>query len=345
MRLNFLFVLSGLPNTIIMELSVKPKTAQSLFVVLVSLFAMGAQADSLTGTLKKVADSGVIVIGNRQASVPFSYLDASMQPRGFAIDLCNRIATSVKAKIHRSDIVVQYASVTPENRIPLLLSGAVDIECGSTTNNSERAKQVAFGINHYYTGTRVLVKKSSNIKSYADLKNKKIAISADTTNLGAIKDYLLVNNIDASITLTRDHAEGVMLVESGRATAFATGDIMLAGLLANTKNPGEWEVVGVPLQEEPFAVMLRKNDPEFKKVVDETLVQTMKSGEFEKLYNKWFLSPIPPKGFNLDTSVSEESDTSSGSFGRKSWKRIELNVPMSAEMKALIKNPTDKPAL
>jgi ABC-type amino acid transport substrate-binding protein len=323
----------------------RPKnTTKLLSVLFATAIVASAQANPLAGTLRKVANTGVFVIGNRNASIPFSYLDPSMQPRGFAIDLCQQIANSVKAKIKRPDMVVQFVSVTPETRTPLLLSGAVDIECGSTTNSSERAKQVAFGINHYYTGTRVLIKKASNIKDYADLKGKTVAISAGTSNIAPIKSYLQTHRIDASIMLTRDHAEGVALVESGQADAYATGDILLYGLLANAKRPQEWEIVGTPLQEEPFAVMLRKNDPDFKKLVDDTLAHAMQSGDFEKLYNKWFMSPIPPKGFNLDSPVEGEVDTT-GSFGRKSWRLIDLKVPMSAKMKTLIRNPTDKPEL
>jgi ABC-type amino acid transport substrate-binding protein len=209
--------------------------------------------------------------------------------------------------------------VTSQNRIPLLSNGTIDLECGSTTNNSARAKDVSFAVNHFYTGTRLLVKKSSNIKDYADLAKKTVTSTTGTTNALVMRKYNAEKNLDMDIVLAKDHADAFLLVESGRAVAFAMDDILLYGLMANAKNPAEFEVVGEALQVEPYACMLAKDDAAFKKLVDDTFIGLMKSGEFEKLYNKWFLQPIPPKN-------------------------VPLNLPMSPQLRENIKSPSDKPA-
>jgi len=282
----------------------------------VVLSATSAQA---ADTLAKIAESGKITLAYRESSVPFSYLDGPNKPIGFSVELSNAVVEAVKKKLNKPNLQVQLMPVTSQNRIPLITNGTVDLECGSTTNNSARAKDVAFAVNHFYTGTRLLVKKSSKIKDYADLAKKTVASTTGTTNALVMRKYNTEKNLDMDIVLGKDHADAFLLVESDRAVAFAMDDILLYGLIANAKNPADYEVVGEPLQVEPYACMLPKDDPAFKKLVDDTFIGMMKSGEFEKLYNKWFMSPIPPKN-------------------------VPLNLPMSQQLKDNIKAPSDKPA-
>ena len=271
-------------------------------------------------TLKKIADSNKITVSYREASVPFSYLIGSSKAVGFSVELTEAIVDDVRKKLKRPDLEVAYVPVTSQNRIPLLVNGTYDIECGSTTNNSVRAKDVAFAVNHFYTGTRLLVKKSSNIKNYADLAKKTVASTTGTTNAQVLRKYSADKNLDMQLVLGKDHDDSLLLVESDRAVAFAMDDILLFGLMANSKNPASLEVVGDALQVEPYACMLRKDDPEFKKLVDGTISRLIKSGAFTTLYSKWFESPIPPKGTNL-------------------------GLPMSQPLKENLKALSDKPAL
>ena len=278
--------------------------------------ATGAQA---ADTLAKIASSNKITMAYRESSVPFSYLDGPTKPIGFSVELSYAIVAAVKQKLNKPDLEVNWMAVTSQNRIPLLQNGTVDVECGSTTNNSARGKDVSFAINHFYTGTRLLVKKTSNVKDYADLKGKKIAITTGTTNMLVVRKYNEDKKLDIDILGAKDHADALLLVESDRATAFAMDDILLYGLRSNSKNPAELEVVGEALQVEPYACMLPKDDPQFKALVDGVIVGMMKSGEFEKLYTKWFLNPIPPKN-------------------------LPIGLPLSDDLRQNIKTPTDKPA-
>jgi len=280
-----------------------------------SAFAVQAQSG---GTLAKMAETGSITLSYRESSVPFSYLD-NTKPVGFSVEVCDRIVEELKAKVKRPDLKVERMPVTSQNRIPLVQNGTVDLECGSTTNNSARREQVEFAVNYFYTGTRLMAKKTSGIKSLTDLKGKKVATTAGTTNFQVLRKYFRDNNLDTEIVTAKDHADGALLAENGRVEAYAMDDILLYGLVANSKAPADWVVTGEPLQVEPYAIMLRKNDPDFKKAVDDALIGLMKSGEFEKLYAKWFLNPIPPR-------------------------KVPLNVPMSDELKANLKAFSDKPA-
>jgi glutamate/aspartate transport system substrate-binding protein len=282
----------------------------------VLLTATGVQA---ADTLAKIAESGKITLAYRESSVPFSYLDGPNKPIGFSVELSNAVVEAVKKKLNKPNLQVQLMPVTSQNRIPLITNGTVDLECGSTTNNTARGKDVAFAVNHFYTGTRLLTKKSSKIKDYADLAKKTVASTTGTTNALVMRKYNTEKNLDMDIVLGKDHADAFLLVESDRAVAFAMDDILLFGLIANAKNPADYEVVGEALQVEPYACMLPKDDPAFKKLVDDTFTGMMKSGEFEKLYTKWFMSPIPPKN-------------------------MPLNLPMSQQLKDNLKTPSDKPA-
>lgn len=284
------------------------------------VLAAGLATTAGAQTLQKIADANKITVSYREASVPFSYLIGSSKAVGFSVELSEAIIDDVRKKLKKPNLEVAYMPVTSQNRIPLLVNGTYDLECGSTTNNTARAKDVAFSTNIFYTGTRLLVKKSSGIKNYADLAKKTVASTTGTTNAQVIRKYNADKKLDMQLVLGKDHDDSLLLVESDRAVAFAMDDILLFGLIANSKDPASLQVVGDSLQVEPYACMVRKDDPEFKKLVDGTLNRMMKSGEFTRLYTKWFMGPIPPKGVNL-------------------------NLPMGAELKANLKALSDKPAM
>ncbi len=257
-------------------------------------------------TLDKVKQSGSITLAYREASIPFSYLDDKAQPTGFAYQICEKIVDNVKRATGRSDLKVQYQAVTSANRIPLLQNGTVDIECGSTTNNSERGKQVQFATNYFYTGTRFLVKAGTKVDKLGDLANKTVVSTTGTTNFQLIRRLNEEQKLGIDLLGAKDHPESMLMVQTNRAVAFAMDDILIYSLKASAQNPADFAVVGEPIQVEPYAIMMRKDDPSFKKLVDDTLAAMMKSGEFETLYNKWFLAPIPPKGINLQAPMSKE---------------------------------------
>ncbi|WP_010099736.1 amino acid ABC transporter substrate-binding protein [Verminephrobacter aporrectodeae] len=271
-------------------------------------------------TLRKIAETGKITLAYREASVPFSYLVGPEKPVGFAVDIANAVADAVKRHLNNPAIKVDLQAVTSQNRIPLLQNGTIDLECGSTTNNSARGKDVQFAINHFYTGTRLLTKKTSGIRNYADLARKKVASTSGTTNAQVIRKYNRDNNLDMEIVLGKDHDDAMLLVDSGRAEAFAMDDILLFGLIGNARNPADWVVVGDALQVEPYACMLRKDDAQFQSLVNGVIGAMMASGEFEKLYAKWFMSPVPPRNQNL-------------------------NLPMGRELRENLVAQSDKPAL
>ncbi|MFY9510119.1 MAG: amino acid ABC transporter substrate-binding protein [Rubrivivax sp.] len=278
-------------------------TPRSLFVL--ALAAAGSSAALAQATLDKVKASGTISVAYRESSIPFSYLDDKAQPVGFGWEICGKIVDEVKKATGRADLKVTTQPVTSANRIPLLVNGTIDIECGSTTNNSDRGKQVAFAINYFYTGTRFLVKSDSGVKALADLNNKIVVSTTGTTNFRIMRSIITEQKLPIELIGAKDHAESALLVESGRAAAFAMDDILLYGLRASAQNPASLAVVGEPIQVEPYAIMLRKDDPAFKQLVDGVLAGLMKSGEFERLYKKWFQSPIPPKGINLNAPMDK----------------------------------------
>ena len=274
--------------------------------VLAGLLGAAAPALAQTSTLDKVKASGSISVAYRESSIPFSYLDDKAQPTGFGWEICGRIVDEVRRVSGRADLKVTTQAVTSANRIPLLVNGTIDIECGSTTNNSDRQKQVAFATNYFYTGTRFLVKANSPVKSLADLKGKTVVSTTGTTNFRIMRTLNEEQKLGFDLIGAKDHAESALLVQSGRADAFAMDDILLYGLRASSANPAELAVVGEAIQVEPYAIMLRKDDPTFKALVDGVLARLMDSGEFARLYTKWFQSPIPPKGVNLGAPMSKE---------------------------------------
>lgn len=289
--------------------------------LIVVLFASAAFIAPATAadTLKKIKESGTITIGHRDASIPFSYLDDKQQPIGYSMDLCLKIVDALKSELKKPNLKVVLNPVTSQTRIPLIANGSVDMECGSTTNSVERQKQVSFVVTTFITGTKLLVKKSSKIKSYKDLKGKAVVVTNGTTNERAIKELDAKENLGMKFIPSKDHAESFLSVDSGRAVAFPMDDILLAGLINNSKNPGEFEIVGSFLSHDPYAIMISKDDPAFKKFTDDVIIGLMKSGEINKIYKKWFETPIPPKSNNL-------------------------KFPMSDGLKEAIKNPNDKGA-
>jgi glutamate/aspartate transport system substrate-binding protein len=297
------------------------KRNYSLFAAAVTLvtaaLALAVPAAAQDGTLKKIKDSGSITIGHRDASIPFSYYDDKQQPVGFSIDLCTRIVDALKSELKMAKVDIKYQLVTSANRIPLMANGTIDMECGSTTNNLERQKQVSFAITHYLTANRWISKKSANIKTLTDLKGKTVASTAGSTNIKQITDVNREQNLGINIVSANGHAESFQMVETGRAVAFVMDDILLYSLAASSRNPKDYEISAEALSlAEPYGIMLRKDDTAFKKVVDAALIQIYKSGQINAIYDKWFQKPIPPKGLNL-------------------------NVPMSEGFKKLIANPTD----
>lgn len=280
----------------------KPTTILAAALAACALAGTAAQAD----TLKKIADTGKITVAYRESSVPFSYLAGSGGPVGFSVEITNAIVDAVKKELNKPALKVDLQAVTSQNRIPLLQNGTIDIECGSTTNNTVRGKDVQFAINYFYTGTRLLVKKNAGIKNWADLAKKKVASTTGTTNAQVIRKYSKDNNLDFDIVLGKDHDDAMLLVDAGRAEAFAMDDILQFGLKNNARNPADWDVVGDALQVEPYACMMRKDDPQFQKLVNGVIGGMMKSGEFERLYAKWFTAPIPPKNQVIGLPMSQE---------------------------------------
>ena len=286
-------------------------------LVLVAAAAFSLTAAAQEGTLKKIKDSGSITVGHRDASLPFSYYDDKQQPIGYAMDLCARIVDAVKAELKMPNLKVNYQLVTSANRIPLLANGTVDIECGSTTNNVARQKEVAFAITHFVTANRWISKKSSNIRTLQDLKGKTIVSTAGTTNIKQATEINAAQNLGMNIISANGHAEAFQMVETGRAVAFVMDDILLAGLAAQSRAPGDYVISSDAMSlPEPYGIMLRKDDPAFKKVVDNAISTTYKSGAINAIYEKWFQKPVPPKNVNL-------------------------NLPMSAALKKLVAKPTD----
>jgi ABC-type amino acid transport substrate-binding protein len=275
--------------------------------LIVSVLALAASGAALAqATLDKVKASGEMTLAYRESSIPFSYLDDKAQPVGFGVEICDRIVDEVKKVTGRADLKINRQAVTSANRIPLLTNGTIDLECGSTTNNSERGKQVAFAINYFFTGTRFLVKADSGIKGLAELNDKTLVSTTGTTNFRIMRTLITEQKLPIELIGAKDHAESALLVASGRAAAFAMDDILLYGLRASAANPAELAVVGEPIQVEPYAIMMRRDDPALKTLVDGVIAGMMKSGEFERIYKKWFMSPIPPRGINLNAPMGKE---------------------------------------
>lgn len=285
-----------------------------LSLVGLSLLVGQAYADD---TLKKIKDTGVIALGVRESSVPFSYSLGGDNYTGYSYDIARHIVDAVKAQLKLKEITVKTIPITSQNRIPLIQNGTIDIECGSTTNNTERQKQVGFTNSIFVIGTRLMTKKDSGIQDFADLKGKTVVTTAGTTSERLLRKMNDEKQMGMNIISAKDHAQSDLILETNRAVAFMMDDAILYGELAKTKNPKEWAVVGTPQSREAYGCMIRKDDPEFKKMADKAIASFMTSGKAAKLYEKWFMHPIPPKN-------------------------ISLNFPMSVDMKTLYGAPNDK---
>ncbi|EHD22509.1 MULTISPECIES: amino acid ABC transporter substrate-binding protein [Brenneria] len=292
------------------------KLALSL-LLLGTTASLAAQAEELAGTLKKVKDNGVIVIGHRESSVPFSYYDNQQKVVGYSQAYADKIVEAVKQKIDAPNLQVKLLPITSQNRIPLLQNGTFDLECGSTTNNLERQKQAAFSNTIFVVGTRLLTKKDSGIKDFPDLAGKTVVVTSGTTSEILLNKLNEEKQLKLRIISAKDHGDSFRTLESGRAVAFMMDDALLAGERAKAKNADQWDIVGTAQSEEAYGCMLRKDDPQFKKLVDDTIAEVQTSGEAEKWFDRWFKQPIPPRDLNLNFALSEE-------------------------MKALFKAPNDK---
>ncbi|PMU07297.1 MULTISPECIES: transporter substrate-binding domain-containing protein [unclassified Pseudomonas] len=285
------------------------------------LLASQVQANEapLTGTLNKVANAKSITLGYRDASVPFSYVgDHTGQPMGYSVDLASKIVERIKQKLELPDLQVKYNLVTSQTRIPLVQNGTVDLECGSTGVTAERMQQVAFSYGFIYVKGQLLTSKDSGIKSFADLRGKNVVTTAGTTNERFLKSYNIDHKIDMFVISAEDHGEAFQMLQSGRAAAFYMDDALLYGERAKARDPHNWVVVGEEQSREIYSCMVRKGDPQFLELVNSTLADLYSSGEINGIYNRWFQQPIPPKGLNLE-------------------------FPMTSELKAIIAKPVSDP--
>lgn len=276
-----------------------------------------AEAETYSGTLKKIQETGVITLGHRESSVPFSYYNDKQQVIGYSHELMLKAVEAIRATVKKDDLQIRLLPVTSANRITLVQNGSVDLECGSTTHNPERARQVAFSTTIFIVSTRLLTKKDSGVLDFPDLAGKNMVTTAGTTSERLIRKMNEEKKMRMNIISAKDHGESFLTLETGRAAAFMMDDALLYGEVAKSKRPGEWRVTGTPQSSEAYACMMRRDDPAFKAVVDQALTAAMTTGEAERLYQKWFRSPIPPKGLNLEFELPDA-------------------------MRALFKNPNDK---
>lgn len=292
-------------------------TKLAVATLIAAAFAAPPAVAQESPTLKKIKETGSITLGHRESSIPFSYYNDQQQVIGYSQELMLKAVDGVKEQLKLGKLDIKLMPVTSANRITLVQNGTVDIECGSTTNNLERQKQVGFSTTIFVIGTRLMTKKDSGIKDFPDLAGKNVVTTAGTTSERLLRKMNEDKKMGMNIISAKDHGEAFLTLETGRAVAFMMDDALLYGEMAKARKPGDWIVTGTAQSEEAYGCMLRKDDPEFKKVVDAALTKAMTSGEAEKIYAKWFLNPIPPKGLNLA-------------------------MPLSDDMKALYKAPNDK---
>lgn len=290
------------------------------FFAIVGLAVCGltapSYADTLTGTLKKISDTGTMTIGIRQALLPFSYYDNNQKVVGYSADLCKHVVQAVKDKLGLKALNVREMAVTSATRIPLLSNGTIDMECGATTNNAERVQQVAFSYTHFVTSNTFVSKKKNGFAKLEDLKGKAVASVAGTSNIRELQELSGARALNIRVIAVKDHAEAFLMVETDRAAAFVMDDVILAGYVSNAKDPSEYEISKEVLSVQPYGFMVSRGDPAFKNVVDDALASVFKSKEMNAIYTKWFESPIPPSGNNL-------------------------NMPMSESLKRILQKPTD----
>ncbi len=292
-------------------------TVRALFAAVLMCFGASlAQAQAPGGTLDKIKKTGVVTLGVRDGSVPFSYLDDKQQYIGYSVDLCMEVVAALRRELGMPNLKVAMNPVTSANRIPLMANGTIDLECGSTTNNLERQQHVAFAPTMFVIGSRLLSKKTSNIKTLADMKGKTLVATAGTSTLKQMTMLNKEQKLGMTILVGKDHPESFLIMDTGRAAAEANDDILLAAQVASSKNPALYDISKTPLSVEPYGIMMRKSDPAFKKVVDAAIAGVYKSGQIDAIYNKWFMAPIPPR-------------------------QINLNFPMPPQLKAVFAKPTD----
>ncbi|MBC8750324.1 MULTISPECIES: glutamate/aspartate ABC transporter substrate-binding protein [Paraburkholderia] len=270
-----------------------------------TLASPGAFAQDATSTLAKIQQSGVIAIGHRETSVPFSYVDANNEVVGFSQDLCNKVIDAVKVKTKRPDLKVRFIPVTSQNRIPLVQNGTVDLECGVTTNLAARQSQVTFGDTFFVATTRLLTRKDSGIKDFPDLAGKTVVTNQGTTSERILRKMNEDKKMNMQIISAKDYGEGRLTLESGRAVAYMMDDVLLAGTRTLTAKPSDWIITGTPQSSEAYGFMLRRDDPEFRKLVDDTLEQVMKGPEIHTMYDRWFIKPVPPKNISFEFPMSD----------------------------------------
>ncbi|RIA34435.1 amino acid ABC transporter substrate-binding protein (PAAT family) [Ectopseudomonas oleovorans] len=281
------------------------------------LMFAAAGVSAQEGTLAKIAELGEISVGHRDGAVPFSYYDDQQRPIGYAMDLCAKVVEAIKLKLDEPELKVSYLPVTGATRMPLLANGTIDMECGTTTNNAERQRQVSFSNTYFVAGVRILSKKSAPIETMADAKGKTVVTLAGTTSVKVISEINAAQNLGLNVLSVKDLAEGMLTLQTERAVALIFDDVSIAGAAATSKNPDDFVMSAEPLSVEPYGIMLRRDDEAFKEVVNATLDELYASGEINAIYDKWFVQPIPPRGINM-------------------------NFPMSSQLKKVIAQPTDE---
>jgi ABC-type amino acid transport substrate-binding protein len=286
---------------------------------LLALFSIVVSQPGYADTLSRIRDTQTIILAHRESSIPFSYLDENKKPQGYALDLCLKIADAVKRELKLPQLKVQYLLVSSANRIAAITEGRADLECGSTTNNAERRQQVAFTIPHFISGVRMLVRTDSGIRNWTDLRNKRVITTRGTTTVQLLNDRSKARSLNLALIEGKDHDESFKAIQTNAADAFPMDDVLLYGLRAMAAKPDEFKVVGDQLSIEPYAIMMRKDDPAFKAIADREMSRMIHDGEFEKSYDKWFRSAIPPKG-------------------------ITMNMPMGFLLRESMRYPTDKVA-
>lgn len=276
--------------------------------------SVGVERDS--ATLRKIQASGVITIGYREGSVPFSYLDSHHQPVGFSMDICNKVVVAIRERLNMKSLAVRLVPMTPATRIPLVANGTIDLECGVTTNTPERQKSVAFSVTTFVTESRLVSKRELPIRRIEDIRGKKVITTIGTTSMHYLNDLNRTRKLGIEIMAGRDDADSFLMVVAGRAQAYAMDEVLLRSFIANAEHPEDYLISSEALSIEPYGIMLNKNDPVFKRAVDEAIVAQFRSGEFARIYKRWFEMPIPGQGINL-------------------------KLPMSDALKAVIEHPID----
>ena len=275
-----------------------------LAIATLSFASHAATAQEQAGTLEKIRSTGTITIGHRESSIPFSYYDNNEKVVGYAMDLCYLAADAVKAKLGLQKLDVKLVPVTPSGRIQSVLSGTIDLECGTTTNNLERQKVVTFSTSYFVAANRFMAKATANLRTLDDLKGKTVVSTVGSTNLKQISELNTQRRLGLTILAAKDNGEAFRMLETDRADAFVMDDILLYSRMANSTTPGTYVVSEEALSVEPYGIMLRRDDPAFKKVVDDALSAVYRSGEIQNIYAKWFLAPIPPNNVRLDIPMA-----------------------------------------